>query len=256
MIARWTLLVVCAVLACGCASTEFKMFEGRGNSFQGRGGTKTIVDGMEVWDNGEPPRTFKILGFIQDERPGGIIPMSQLRSDIVKKARQVGGDAVIQAGSQSQIAGYYSAGSATATTLGNTTSAVGTGFTMPVRRNSATFVVVKFEDTAAAAEIGLATPELRKFSGYWSVVFAGATSGDCANLLIDPTGRISASCRLLISPGVYTEFSVAGSVNAAGAAALTATTGATMSGVFPTPSSGSGNWTNGSAAGTWIASRI
>ena len=256
MNARWTFLVICVSLVCGCASTEFKMYEGRGNSFEGRGGTKTIVDGMDVWDNGEPPRRFKILGFIQDERPGGIIPMSQLRSDIVKKARQVGGDAVIQAGSQSQIAGYYSSGSATATTFGNTTTAVGTGFTMPVRRNSASFVVVKFEDTAAAAEIGQATPELRKFSGYWSVVFGGATSGDCASLLIDTNGQISARCRLLMSPGVYGEFTVAGLVNAAGAASLTATTGATMSGVFVTPSSGSGNWTNGTASGTWIASRI
>jgi hypothetical protein len=256
MNARWTFLVVCAALTCGCASTEFKMYEGRGNSFEGRGGTKTVVDGMDVWDNGEPPRRFKILGFIQDDRPGGIIAMSQLRSDIVKKARQVGGDAVIQAGSQSQIAGYYSAGSATATTFGNTTSAVGTGFAMPVRRNSASFVVVKFEDTITPVEIDQVAPEMRKFSGYWSVVFAGATSGDCANLLIDPNGRISASCRLLMSPGVYSEFSVAGGVNAAGAAALTATTGATMSGVFSNPSSGSGNWTNGTASGTWIASRI
>lgn len=256
MNARWTFLVFCAALLYGCASTEFKMYEGRGNAYEGRGGTRAVVDGMDVWDNGEPPRRFRILGFIQDERPGGIIAMAQLRSDIVKKARQVGGDAVIQASSQSQIAGYYSSGSATATTYGSTTTAFGTGFTAPVRRNSATFVVVKFEDSAVPVSVGQVAPELRKFSGYWSVVFAGTTSGDCANLLIDPSGNISASCRLSVSRGIYSEFSVAGVVDASGAATLTATTGATMTGVFATPNSGSGDWTNGAASGTWIASRI
>lgn len=141
----FTLLVALGLsLMAGCATTEYKSFEGKTDVFEGKGGTKVVVDGMEIWDNGEPPRKFKVLGIIDDERPGGIIPMSQLRSDMVKKAREAGGDAVVQLGSQSQIAGFYSSGSATAYSYGNSATAYGSSTTMPVRRNVAKFAVIKY----------------------------------------------------------------------------------------------------------------
>lgn len=129
-----------------CATTEYKPYEAKDNDFEGRGGTKTVVDEMEVWDNGDPPRKFKVLGIIDDQRPGGIIPMSQLRGDIVKKAREVGGDAVIQLNSQSQIAGYYTSGTASAYSYGSSATAYRTATTMPVRRNVAKFAVIKYVD--------------------------------------------------------------------------------------------------------------
>src|SRR5687767_8978182 len=84
----------------GCATTEYQPYEAKNNVFEGKGGTKVVVDGMELWDDGDPRREFKVLGIINDERPGGIIPMSQLRGDMVKKAKEVGGDAVVQLSSQ------------------------------------------------------------------------------------------------------------------------------------------------------------
>ncbi|HXM82052.1 MAG TPA: hypothetical protein VN929_08995 [Burkholderiales bacterium] len=145
-----TLLTLAAVAAIallvGCANTEYKPFEAKNNMFEGRGGTKVVVDGMEIWDNGDPPRKFKILGIIDDERHGGLIPMSQLRRDMVKKAREAGGDAVVQLNSQSQIAGYYTSGSASAYASGNSATAYGSSTTMPVRRNVAKFAVIKYLD--------------------------------------------------------------------------------------------------------------
>lgn len=138
--------ILTLTLLAGCATTEYKSFETKNNLFEGKGGTKVIVDGMEVWDNGDPPRRFKVMGVIDDERPGGIIPMSQLRSDIVKKAREAGGDAVVQLGNQSQIAGYYTSGSASAYSYGNTANAYGTSTTVPMRRNIAKFAVIKYVD--------------------------------------------------------------------------------------------------------------
>jgi len=119
-----------------CATTEYKAFEGNANVIDGKGGTKVVVDGMEIWDNGEPPRKFKIVGIIDDERPGGLIPMSQLHSDIVKKARAAGGDAIIQLNSQSQISGYYSHGHVYSSSVSAHTS--------PVRRNISKFAVIKY----------------------------------------------------------------------------------------------------------------
>ena len=135
------LLIVLAVLILGgCATTEYKVYEGKGSAIEGKGGTKVIVDGMEFWDNGEPPRKFKVIGIIEDERPSGRIQMSQLRSDIVKKARDAGGEAVVQMGSQSQILGYTHSGSASA--YGN--SAYGSGMSLPLSRNFAKFAVIKY----------------------------------------------------------------------------------------------------------------
>jgi hypothetical protein len=140
------LTVIVLSLAAGCATTEYKSYESKDNVFEGKGGTKVVVDGMEFWDNGDPPRKFKVLGIIDDQRSGGIIPMSQLRSDMVKKAREVGGDAVVQLGNQSQIAGYYTSGSASAYSYGSSATSYGSSTTMPVRRNVAKFAVIKYVD--------------------------------------------------------------------------------------------------------------
>ncbi len=128
----------------GCASTQFKAYEGRGNVIEGHGGTRVVVDGMDIWENGEPPRKFKLLGLIEDERPGGIIPMGQLQGDMVKKAREVGGQALIRINSQSQIMGYQTTGYASTSPLGSTTRATGTATTIAARKNLATFAVIQY----------------------------------------------------------------------------------------------------------------
>jgi len=139
------LILLLSVLA-GCATTEFKTYEAKNNVFEGKGGTKVVVDGMEFWDSGDPPRKFKVLGIIDDQRPGGIIPMAQLKGDIVKRAKVEGADAVIELGSQSQITGFYTSGSASAYSSGGMTNAYGSSTTMPMRRNISKFAVIKYLD--------------------------------------------------------------------------------------------------------------
>ena len=141
---RILLLLVVAAACVSCANTEFQSWEGRNSVVEGRGGTRKVVDGMDVWTYGDPPRRFQVLGIIQDNRPGGPIPMAQMTHDIVAKARQSGGDAVILALSQSQLAGYYTSGSATAYGYGNFASAYGSSTTVPITRHTATFVVIKY----------------------------------------------------------------------------------------------------------------
>ena len=135
-------LTISALVACA-ATTEFKAFQAEDSVFLGKGGTKVVVDGMEIWDNGDPPRKFKVLGYIEDQRHGGL-PMLQLRRDMVKKAREAAGDAIVQLSSRSQIQGYYTSGTATADAYGNSATAFGGSMTMPVRRNVATFAVIKY----------------------------------------------------------------------------------------------------------------
>src|SRR6476646_10347340 len=112
MIYRIFFLLIAAVAFVSCTSTDFQSWEGRNSVVEGHGGTRKVVDGMDVWTHGDPPRRFRVLGIIEDERPGGVIPMAQLKHDIVQKARENGGNAVIFVSSASQLAGYYTASSA------------------------------------------------------------------------------------------------------------------------------------------------
>lgn len=112
---KMIVLSTALLLLAGCAGaiTEYKMFEGKLDGvIDGTGGSKVIVDGMDVWEDGEPARKFKILGFVDDSREGGLGIMPSLRKDVVEKAREVAGDAVVKLNSQSQLAKFYSAGGA------------------------------------------------------------------------------------------------------------------------------------------------
>jgi hypothetical protein len=60
------------------------------------------------------------------------------------EARQNGGDAVIFVSSASQLAGYYTATSASAYGYGNSATAFGSSTTVPITRRSSTYVVIKY----------------------------------------------------------------------------------------------------------------
>jgi hypothetical protein len=137
-------LFVLTALLSGCASTDYKVYEGRNTVFEGEGGTRTTINGIDFWENGEPPRKFKLMGIIEDERPGGIIPMARLKGDIAKKAKEQGADAVIILGRGSKVRGYVTNASATTTLSGNSAYSSGTAMSVPVLRNSASFAVIKY----------------------------------------------------------------------------------------------------------------
>lgn len=138
------------LLTTGCATTEFSPYEARSNAFvEGQGGTKAVVDGMDVWTYGEPPRRFTVVGVIDAEEPGGATPTSRTRrlhANIVKKAKEAGGDAVIQVGSDSRITGVYNTGATTATVYGNSATSYGSGVSVPIVRNTGRFLVIKYAD--------------------------------------------------------------------------------------------------------------
>ena len=68
------------------------------------------------------------------------------RSKIRLEARQNGGDAVIFVSSASQLAGYYTASSASAYGYGNSATAFGSSTTVPITRRSSTYVVIRYLD--------------------------------------------------------------------------------------------------------------
>ncbi len=158
----FVLAAACSAAMLGCANTQYKSFETAAAKVNlGRGGTKQVIDGMDFWDNGEPPRHFKVIGFVEDQRPDAPFPMLVQRGEIVAKARAAGGDAVVQVSSRSDVVG--TSGMSFGNAWGNwrSSSAVGFGFSEQIRRTSAVFAVIKYiepGDDAALAPAPLLPP--------------------------------------------------------------------------------------------------
>jgi hypothetical protein len=132
-------LCACLLMSCSvAAASDFVSYEGKDAVQEGTGGEKKVVDDIDFWSNGAPPRKFKIIGYVTDARLKsgliGMMRMSGLNSSIAKEAKKAGGDAVILTNSEVETkfvshetvtngAGTANtSGNINATTNGNTTS--------------------------------------------------------------------------------------------------------------------------------------
>jgi hypothetical protein len=54
---------------------EFRKREGGNSVVEGHGGTRKVVDGMDVWTHGDPARRFQVLGLHCEALPEGMDSM-------------------------------------------------------------------------------------------------------------------------------------------------------------------------------------
>jgi hypothetical protein len=89
------LLLVLVLTA--CASTSFQQYEGRDGPkiVEGQGGTKEVIDGIEVWGTGDPPRRYQVLGVTSVEDFDNVFGNSRIRSAIAAQTKAAAGDAAI-----------------------------------------------------------------------------------------------------------------------------------------------------------------
>ena len=64
----YSVLVLLLIAATDVCAQEFEKWEGKPNVQEGNGGTKKVVNGIDFWADGAPPRRFVLLGYIQDRR--------------------------------------------------------------------------------------------------------------------------------------------------------------------------------------------
>jgi len=147
------------------AGTQLLTYDGPDAIKQGHGGEKKVVDGVDFWLSGSPPRRFQVLGSIEDERHKtglfGALSMSGLENDIARQARSAGGDAVILTDAHDNLQGYVGTGFGSA--YGSRYGAFGSvsTFSRPVESHSSRYVVVKYlPDGAAPAWSDAAPPPL------------------------------------------------------------------------------------------------
>jgi hypothetical protein len=108
----------------------------------GNGGTRVTVEGVDIWENGEPPRKYKIVGIIEDQRPGHPAWNDSRNTAVAQKTKEHGGDAAIWVDANTQVTGVVSNSYATSYGYGG----YGTGFAAPARTTFSRFQVIKYVD--------------------------------------------------------------------------------------------------------------
>lgn len=144
------IILACSLVAAGCAQTNYQVYEGRNaNIVEGQGGTKEVIDGYEIWDNGNPPRRYQVLGVSTIEDFDNVFGNQRMRSAIAVEIKRAGGDAavVLDGWSQGQSVGVGTA----INSKGQ--MAVGTG--QSFGRKQTRYQIVKYLDRPGAT---VATP--------------------------------------------------------------------------------------------------
>ncbi len=151
-------IMTIAGLSANAFADDFTAYEGKNTVFEGNGGEKATVDGVDFWSNGAPPRKFKLLGYIEDTRlKSGLIGklrMSGLQSTIAKETKKAGGDAAILVDANAETTGSVgfsnTSAQASGTSYGNTATAQGhsftTGASAAVQKQHTRYAVVKYLD--------------------------------------------------------------------------------------------------------------
>ena len=101
-------LIISAILACilaGCATVDFQPYEGKNNLYEGEGGTKVVVNGIDFWANGSPPRKYSIIGMVVSEIGSGYGDEGIIRSSVASEVKKRDGDAAVQVNNNAAFSG-------------------------------------------------------------------------------------------------------------------------------------------------------
>jgi hypothetical protein len=103
-----SIFVILALLIAGCASlagVDYQPYAGKTNVYQGEGGTKVIVDNVDLWADGTPPSKFSILGVATIAVGAGSSNEEAVRSVIAGKVKEMGGNGAIQINNNPSFSG-------------------------------------------------------------------------------------------------------------------------------------------------------
>ena len=106
---RRIIFLILASIVAGCATVNFQPYEGKNNLYEGEGGTKLVVDGVDFWANGSPPRKYSIIGMVVSEVGSGIGDEAIIRSAVVREVKKQGGNAAVQVSNNNSFAGIIHA---------------------------------------------------------------------------------------------------------------------------------------------------
>lgn len=136
------------VLLCGSLSAyaqDFRPLQSREPAIvNGQGGASVEVEGLTIWDSGDPPRQYQILGYVEDTRLSsgliGKMRQKSLQKRVAVLAREHGGDAAILVSDQEGVRSYASGGAANV----NNGAATTTGWSRPIMERSRRYAIVRY----------------------------------------------------------------------------------------------------------------
>jgi len=144
-------IVLFAALAAAlsaCVTTNYKPYEGAAVQM-GTGGARTSIAGVDLWEDGTPPRKYLVVGIIDDKRRNEALDRSSFHGDIAKKVKENGGDAAIILGRSELFRGTVNTGNTYGTvTKANAKSAnvqaYSTGVGIPLYDVNSKIQVIKY----------------------------------------------------------------------------------------------------------------
>lgn len=126
-----------AIALVGCGTSTFQPYEGRSDKIvEGEGGTKEIIGGYEFWDNGTPPRRYKVLGVSTVEDQDNPVGRQLIRMAMADQIKQAGGDAAV-------VVDGFAQGRRSAVMVGSTGQVAVGG---SVGRRQVRFQIIKYLD--------------------------------------------------------------------------------------------------------------
>lgn len=89
------LLPAAALILLGaCSQTRYYPYVGI-NEHQGKGpAAKRVINGIDVWSDGTPPRKYELIGVVDDSRSGFF--RDSILQNVTKKAKEMGGQGIIE----------------------------------------------------------------------------------------------------------------------------------------------------------------
>lgn len=86
-----------ALLLAACTTVDYTAFEYRTGSkiIEGEGGSKRLVDGIEIWDAGDPPHRYRILGMIRVSDYDQFSVNTSMLNAVAQQTKLSGGSAAI-----------------------------------------------------------------------------------------------------------------------------------------------------------------
>jgi hypothetical protein len=86
------------VLGLSACATNYYTYSGS-PVLVGHGGASRKVGGVDLWVMGTPPWKYRVVGYIEDSRPGGPIPMAMRDRQLAARVRAQGGWPYFELGS-------------------------------------------------------------------------------------------------------------------------------------------------------------
>lgn len=99
-------LALAAVLA-GCTSVDFQSYDDTSRVHRGTGGTRVVVDGIELYTSGAPAREYVILGAVEAAVGDGYGADGMVRGAVAREIRARGGDAGVLVSQETDVTGAF-----------------------------------------------------------------------------------------------------------------------------------------------------